>query len=162
MSKAFTKDEGEGSEAPVLPVGVPLPVGAKNYMTPEGANVLREQRRQALAEVERVRGLGQPAALTQAQERLRFLTERLEALEEVAPPQAPVDRVRFGARILAVDEDGQQRRYRIVGVDEAAPARGDVSWTSPIARALTGHEVGDEVQVRTPQGLLTLEIQALS
>ncbi len=55
-------------------------------------------------------------------------------------------------------EDGAERRYRIVGVDEADPPRGDVSWRSPIAAALLGARAGDGVTVRSPRGDEELEV----
>jgi len=61
-----------------------------------------------------------------------------------------------------VSGEGGEQTYRIVGVDEANPARGDVAFTSPMARALLGHEVGDEVVVRTPRGNETVEILAIA
>ena len=58
----------------------------------------------------------------------------------------------FGATIVLRDEDGKERTCRIVGVDEANPARGDVSWVSPLAKALLGATVGEVVTVRSPRG----------
>jgi transcription elongation factor GreB len=157
MSKAFTKDEGDAADAPSLPVGPPLPVGARNYVTPAGASALREQLRLAQAAVEKLRGLG-GTALVAARERLVFLQERLEVLEVVAPPPTPDERARFGATVCIEDESGRSRTVRIVGIDEADASRGEISWTSPLARALLGRRAGDEVELQTPQGISHLEI----
>ena len=165
MSKAFTKDEGEGShEAPALPLGPPLPAGARNYVTPAGAAALRARLGEAQLALDQARAAGDASRAQLAQQRLEFFAARMEAMEEVAPAAAPNPDgpVRFGARVLTRDADGQERRIQIVGVDEADPAHGLVSWTAPLARALIGHLTGDEVQVQTPQGGVTLEILGMS
>jgi transcription elongation factor GreB len=164
VSKAFTKDEGEGShEAPALPLGAPLPPGAKNYVTPGGAAALRARLGEAQLALDQARAAGDAARALQAQQRLEFFAERTAAMEEVSPPAAPNPDgpIRFGARVVTRDADGLERRIQIVGVDEADPAHGLVSWTAPLARALIGHLTGDEVQVQTPQGLIALEILAV-
>ncbi|MCA1665329.1 MAG: GreA/GreB family elongation factor, partial [Myxococcales bacterium] len=67
----------------------------------------------------------------------------------------------FGASVDVEDDGGNARRYRIVGVDEADPKRGLVSWRSPIARALTGRRVGDATTLHTPGGDEELTIVAV-
>jgi transcription elongation factor GreB len=68
---------------------------------------------------------------------------------------------RFGATLTVENEDGKARRYRIVGVDEADPRRGWISWRSPIAGALTGRRVGDTAVVHTPHGDEELTVVAI-
>jgi transcription elongation factor GreB len=60
------------------------------------------------------------------------------------------------------DEAGVQKSYRIVGIDEADPARGAVSWISPLAKALLGSRAGDVVTLRSPQGEEDLEIVSVA
>ena len=159
MSKAFTKDEGEGStEAPALPLGPPLPLGAKNYVTPAGAAALRARLAEAQLALEQARASGDAGRASLAQQRLDFLAERSAKLEEVRAPATADGPVRFGATVRTRDENGNERSVRIVGIDEADAGRGLVSWTSPLARALLGHLTGDEVRVQTPQGTVTLEV----
>jgi transcription elongation factor GreB len=146
VSKAFTKeDEGGGIEE--LPPVEAWPAGVKNYLTPAGYAALR-------SEIDRLRDA--PRADAQGklrlEARLAALLTRLEAAEVIEPASQPRDVVRFGATIDVEDDDGATRRYRIVGVDEADPKRGWVSWRSPIARALTGRRVGDTATVHTPAG----------
>jgi transcription elongation factor GreB len=102
---------------------------------------------------------------TNARRRLQEVAARIGLLEdhvarfEVVQPGADAgDRVRFGARVTVVDEAGDERTYLICGVDEAEPETGAVSWISPIAKALLGREVGDEVSLRLPRGAQLLEI----
>ncbi len=76
----------------------------------------------------------------------------------VDPTHNDGDRVRFGARVTVMGVEGNERTYLICGVDEAEPAIGAVSWISPIAKGLIGHQVGDEVTLRLPRGGEVLEI----
>ena len=163
MSKAFTKDEGEGaSEALALPLGAPLPPGARNYVTPAGAAALRARMSEAQAALDRARASGDSARVQAAQQRLEFVTQRAAVMEEVLPPASTGGPVRFGASVVTNDEEGRERQVQIVGIDEADAAHGRVSWTSPLARALLGHLTGDEVRVETPQGFTALEILEIS
>lgn len=164
MSKAFTREsDEEHDDAPARPLGAELPPGVKNYMTPAGAARLRE-------EIERLSKLDRPAvaatddarALRELDRRLAFLARRLEALEVIDPASQPPGRVLFGATVTVRGEDGAERRYRLVGIDEADPPRGEVSWRSPIATALLGAQVGSVVTVRSPRGDEELEVLAVS
>ena len=66
--------------------------------------------------------------------------------------------MRFGAEVTVRAEDGSERSYRLVGVDEAEPAAGSIAFVSPLARALLGKRLGDVVTVRTPRAEEELEI----
>jgi transcription elongation factor GreB len=70
--------------------------------------------------------------------------------------------VRFGARVTVADGDGAEKVYRIVGIDETNPSQGEVSWISPVAKALLNARVGDTVMLRTPKGEVELEILAIA
>jgi transcription elongation factor GreA len=91
------------------------------------------------------------------------MIKRIDAMlsrsEVIDPKTLSGDRVLFSATVLVydVDED-QEYRYQIVGMDDGSPSEGRISYQSPIARALTGREVGDEVQITLPAGVRTLEI----
>ncbi len=77
----------------------------------------------------------------------------------VGPPSEDVDVVRFGATVTIRSlPDGKTARYRIVGVDEPDVARGQISWVSPIAKALLSATVGDRVRVSVPSGERALEV----
>jgi transcription elongation factor GreB len=99
--------------------------------------------------------------LRQYDGRIRFLTKRLEGAIIVDPlEQAKIakGRVLFGCTVTVEDGDGEEKIYSIVGVDEYDPARGYVSWVSPIGRALLGKREGDEVSFETPGGRAELEV----
>ena len=177
MNKAFTKESDyDDLGEPVPEPKDVLPPGTPNYVTPEGARRVREELRR-LIEVEKpqlesqvgrigeadgARGKEVQAAarrrLREVNARIPFLENHVGRFQVVDPTGQSTDKVRFGARVSVMNEDGDERTYLICGVDEAEPAVGRVSWISPIAKTLIGHEVGDEVVLRLPKGEQTLEI----
>ena len=88
---------------------------------------------------------------------LRYFSERVRTAQLVPAPDSS-DTVAFGSTVTFARDDGAERTYRIVGEDEADPKAGSISWTSPVARALIGKSVGDEVTL----GEQTLEITAIA
>ena len=91
--------------------------------------------------------------LREIDRRIRFLLKRLEIAEPVDPGlQKNRDQVFFGATVTYATLDDREHTIRIVGIDEASVERGEVSWISPIARALLKAREGDTVQVQTPGG----------
>jgi transcription elongation factor GreB len=176
MSKAFTKEDADADdELPDEPV--PLPAGAKNYITPEGFHRLRDELKH-LQQVERPRiveivswaaGNGDRSEngdyiygkqrLREIDRRLRFLAKRLEIAEVVDPArQKNLDRVFFGATVTYANAAGDERTITIVGIDEVDADNGRVSWISPIARALMKAQEGDIVELRTPHGVEPIEV----
>lgn len=100
-------------------------------------------------------------ALRKFDSRIRFLTKRLEAAEIVDPvkqAETANGRVLFGCTVTVENEEGEEKVVCIVGVDEYDPARGHVSWVSPIGKALLGSAEGDVVTFVTPGGQSELEI----
>lgn len=67
--------------------------------------------------------------------------------------------VEFGSSVTIITQDGQQRKYRVVGSAEAAPLEGKISNESPVGKSLIGHKRGDEVQVETPAGIMKMTIK---
>ncbi len=99
--------------------------------------------------------------LREIDRRVRYLQKRLDTAE-VVDEARDTDRVFFGAVVEVEQEDGERRRYQLVGPDEADPAAGLVSFQSPLGRALMRRSVGDEVTVQRPAGDLELEILSVS
>jgi transcription elongation factor GreB len=96
--------------------------------------------------------------LREIDRRLRFLAKRLDIAVIVDPTeQKRRDRVFFGATVTIEDEEGETIVYRIVGADETGPA-GDISWRSPVGRALLGKALGDTVSVSLQDRLRELTI----
>jgi transcription elongation factor GreA len=95
----------------------------------------------------------------QIEARLRQLEDRLARAQVIDPRQQSGERVVFGATVVLVDVESEERTtYTIVGEDEANVAQGMISVTSPVARAIMGREEGTSVQVRVPKGMRQLSI----
>jgi transcription elongation factor GreB len=175
MSKAFVKESDDEADLPDEPPAVPL--GFKNYMTPRGHRHMQDELRQLLR-VERPKvvetvawaaGNGDRSEngdyiygkrrLREIDRRIRFLSKRLEIAEVVDPQrQKNRDQVFFGASVTYADARGAERTVTIVGIDEVDLDHGQVSWISPIARALLKAQEGDVVELRTPAGTERIEI----
>ncbi|QIW16338.1 transcription elongation factor GreB [Pasteurellaceae bacterium RH1A] len=99
--------------------------------------------------------------LREIDRRVRFLTKRLEVLQIVDYNPSQEGKVFFGAWVELEDLEGGIKQYRIVGCDEFDPAKQWISIDSPVARALIGKQVDDEVSVITPSGKVTLYINRI-
>ena len=178
MSKAFTKEtDSADDDEVVLPA---LPAGGKNYITPAGYARLRDEllglidneRPKVVEAVHWAASNGDRSEngdylygkkrLREIDRRIRFLTKRLEIAEVVDPAlHAGRDQIFFGATVTYLEDGETEREVTILGIDEADSAQGQISWISPVARALLKARVGDEVQLPTPGGLRALEIVAV-
>jgi len=176
MNKAFVK-ESEGQEDDDLPEHLDLPAGVRNYMTPDGYARLRGElvhlmnvERPSVVQIvswaasngdrsENGDYLYGKKRLREIDRRMRFLTRRLDIAEVVDTSAQPNrDQVFFGATVTYMDRAGEEHTVTIVGVDEAEPLQGRISWISPVARALIKAREGDTVVLRTPSGVDELEI----
>ncbi len=178
MNKAFVKEsEGDGDDDDGSPGLPPLPAGARNYITPAGYWRLRRELMQLLDDerpklVETVSWAAKNGdrsengdylygkkRLREIDRRIRFLTKRLD-IAEVADPSAHhgSDQIFFGATVTYANARGEEHTITIKGIDEADSLKGEVSWVSPIARALLKAREGDEVQLPTPGGMERLEV----
>lgn len=100
--------------------------------------------------------------LREIDSRVRFLTKRLEKLTVVEGLPEDQEKIFFGAWVTVEEEDGSEKTYRIVGPDEFDLSQGKLSMDSPLARALLGKRLGDEVFFRTPEGDRELYIASVS
>ena len=178
MSKAFTREtDANDDDDADGPAPAPLPAGSKNYMTPQGYARLRAEFTELL-ETERPKivdvvywaasngdrsengdYLYGKKRLREIDRRIRFLTKRLEIAEVVDPSvHFGNDQIYFGATVTYEDASGEERTVTIHGIDEADTALGQVSWISPIARALLKARVGDVVRLQSPVGVQDIEI----
>jgi transcription elongation factor GreB len=169
MNKAFTRevdDAGDDDDADgAVP---PLPVGGKNYITVQGYQRLRaelleliDRERPKVVEVvswaakngdrsENGDYLYGKKRLREIDRRIRFLTKRLD-IAEVTDPS-----------VTYANSRGEKRTVTIKGIDEADSLAGEVSWISPIARALLKAREGDELKLTTPGGVETIEVLAIN
>ena len=149
-------------------------------MTADGHAALRDElkrlktveRARNVADIEEARGHGdisENAEFHAAKEKQAFLEGRIADIESKLSRADVVDisqlsggKVVFGATVKLLDVDNDEEvAYKIVGEDEANLAQRKISCTSPIARAMIGRNVGEEVTVRTPRGERTMEILAV-
>jgi transcription elongation factor GreB len=177
VSKAFTRetdadDDAQGADSHAAP-----PAGTRNYITPSGYAALKAEF-DDLFRVERpklVETIAWAASngdrsengdyiygkrrLRQVDSRIRFLSKRMAAAEVVDPAcQAGTEQIYFGATVTYSDRAGREHTVTIVGVDEAAPSAGRISWISPVARALLKARPGDSVSLLTPAGREELDV----
>jgi transcription elongation factor GreB len=175
MSKAFTREsDADEDEDGGLPA---LPAGGKNYMTPQGYARLRtelleliDNERPRIVEIvhwaasngdrsENGDYLYGKKRLREIDRRIRFLTKRLEIAEVTDPSlHHGNDQVFFGATVTYQDAQEVERTVTILGIDEADPLQGQISWISPVARALLKAREGDVVKLVTPLGAQELEV----
>jgi len=150
-------------------------------MTPEGHEALAQELKH-LTSVERPRiskeigvarehgDLRENAEYHAAKEKQGQIEARIAHLEGMLSRAEVIDasllsggKVKFGAWVKVEDaESGEMKTFRIVGAEEADVNQGKISVTSPVARALINHEVGDEVKVKAPGGTRTYEIAEIS
>jgi transcription elongation factor GreB len=174
MSKAFTRETDGEEDDLTLP---PLPAGSKNYITPLGYSVLRAElfelidndRPRIVEIVHWAASNGDRSEngdyhygkkrLREIDRRIRFLTKRLEIAEIIDPSNHHGnDQVFFGATVTYVDEADVERTVTILGIDEADSLKAQVTWVSPIARALLKAREGDVVKLVTPVGVQDVEV----
>ncbi len=100
--------------------------------------------------------------LREIDSRLRYLRRKLQGVVVVDPAdQVHVDYVQFGAVVTVLDDDDQEKTWRLVDKEESEPKLGRISIQSPIGRALMGKQVGDYVQVKLPKGVMGYELVGL-
>lgn len=162
MSRGFVKEddlEHAGTDVPERPVSA-----HPNYVTVNGYALLQQQAEALeeeisnLAESKEDSGTQQELAVLNRD--LRYISARLESAL-VTKPDATSQQVLFGATVTVEDENGESHIYEIVGEDEADIKADKVSWTSPLAKALIGHKVGESVIWARPAGNTVLEITAI-
>ena len=175
MSKAFTKEtDSEDDDDLGLPA---LPSGGRNYITPAGyariraelLDLIDNERPKVVEVVHWAASNGDRSEngdyiygkrrLREIDRRIRFLTKRLE-IAEITDPSVHFgsDQVFFGAKVTYEEESGLQRTVTILGIDEADNLKQQVTWVSPVARALLRTQVGDVVRLNSPSGVQDIEI----
>lgn len=159
MSVAFTKEsdlEATAADLPDRPIS-PHP----NLVTPEGLSALDQAVAEARAAYAAAQAAGEVqadrTAMARATRDLRYYSARRASAQLMDPP-ADKETVQFGHTVTILREDGRRQSYRIVGEDEADPAKGSVSYVSPLAQALLGKSVGDEVAVAVAE----VEIESIA
>lgn len=163
MSRGFVKEddlEHAGTDIPERPIST-----QPNYVTVNGYALLQAEsqqldaaRRALEANKDVPYSLEKLAVINRD---LRYISARIESAI-VTTPDKNASQVLFGATVIVEDENGDQHSYEIVGEDEADVKTGKISWTSPLAKALIGHKVGESVVWQRPAGNTALEIIAIN
>jgi transcription elongation GreA/GreB family factor len=145
MSRAFVKeDTGESLEdLPDRPVSE-----HRNLVTADGLAAIEAEVERLTAAYAEAQTSADRAALQKIARDLRYWSQRLGSAE-LMPEPADTGTVQFGSRVTLVRSDGRRVTYRIVGEDEADPAKGSISYVAPLARALVGKREGDTVRMGT-------------
>lgn len=159
MSRGFVKEddlEHAGTDVPERQLSQ-----HPNYVTVNGyaqlekqATELEKQRQLLSKKKDDATAIAQLAVINRD---LRYVAARLESAL-VTRPDTSANQVLFGATVIVEDEEGDSQTYEIVGEDEADIKVGKVSWTSPLAKALIGHKVGENIVWARPAGDAALEI----
>ena len=152
MSRAFVR-ETDGAE---VPQDVPeRPVSSHaNFVTARGLQQIESRIHELEAAREAPKRSEDKDALARIDRDLRYWQQR-KATAKLVEPEAEPLKVRFGVRVTLQYEDGAERNFTLVGEDEADPAQGLISWISPIAQALIGLGVGDEMALQDQRAEIT-------
>lgn len=152
MSRAFVKESDGVDDLPDRLISPHANLVTEAGMAQIESEVSRLSKAYAEAQASADRG-----ELAAAARDLRYWTARQATAEVVMPPAAGHE-IQFGSTVTLERSDGRAVTYRIVGEDEADPAKGSLSWVSPLAQQLTGKSVGDEVTA----GAYTFEIRDIT
>jgi transcription elongation GreA/GreB family factor len=143
MSRAFVREP----DADVLDPLPDRPISPHpNFVTRAGLAKIDERVHQLNAARESALATDDATVLPGIERDLRYWKQRRSSARIIAPPATP-EIVRFGVSVELQFDDGSERHFRLVGEDEADPAAGLLSWTSPVGAALIGRRLGDSVTV---------------
>lgn len=152
----------------------------KILLTSEGLQKLKAEldhlinvrRPEVLERLQRAKELGDTAdnaEYEEAQNEQGFVESRIVELERMlkdaeimTPEKSRATHVRFGSKVTVQYEDGQQKKFTIVGSPESNPSDGRISNESPVGKALLGKHAGDEVEVLVPKGAIKLKVVSVS
>ncbi|MCI1189531.1 GreA/GreB family elongation factor [Hymenobacter sp. DH14] len=169
MSRGFTRED-DAQTPPIIPPRAALPPGTPNYVTPHGLELLRTElatleAERALAEADHSNDTDRTHRLSLYNGRLALLLERLGSARVVEPAGQPAKEVRFGAtvtlRTVRGGKLGFERKFTIVGVDEADIALSKVAFVAPIARAVQGAKLKQQVPLKLGPQEEVVEIVAI-
>lgn len=148
---------------------VPMTLEGHATLQEELKNLMRFERPKVVKDIEIARGhgdLSENAEYDAAKDRqgmiegrIRDLSDKLARAQVIDVSQIASDKIVFGAKVTMLDVDTEiEVTYQLVGEDEANLKLGKISVTSPVGRALIGHQVDDEVRIKVPSGTKVYEI----
>jgi transcription elongation GreA/GreB family factor len=153
MSRAFVKEsDGDADDLPERPLST-----HPNFVTARGLSAIEAQVRQLESQRQAARAADDTALRTRLERELRYWSAR-RASARLVEPATRAERVRFGMQVTLRLASGASQVFRLVGEDEADAAQGLLSWVSPLAQALLGREVADEVAFQgAPAQIVSIE-----
>jgi transcription elongation GreA/GreB family factor len=144
MSRAFVKEQDDADALEELPE---RPVSTHpNAVTPHGLRLIDEEIEKLRKELAHAQHVADRNLIARASRDLRYWTQRRATAQLIEPPKQP-EKAAFGVKVTIKRDDGRTQTFAIVGEDEADFAKGLIAYTAPIARALIGAGVGDEVDI---------------
>ncbi|HRH68645.1 MAG TPA: GreA/GreB family elongation factor [Flavobacteriales bacterium] len=167
MSRGFVREDDQ-EEAPFVPPRAALPAGVPNHVTPRGLELLLAERVSLEAERSAVSGSDDERRRENAviDGRLDLLNERIATARVVEKAPGPQREVRFGNsvrfRYKNGPQEGAERTFTIVGVDEASLAELRIAFVAPVARALIGKRIGDLAEFQLGAQVQQLEVVGIS
>jgi transcription elongation GreA/GreB family factor len=144
MNKAFVREADDERASNLLP-DRPIPA-EPNLVTAEGLARIKEMVDLAQEQHTAARDAGDANEVARTERDLRYWTAR-QATAQVVNTNSSSELVEFGSSVTIRRQDGRNQTFRIVGTDEADPARGTLSYISPLAKALLGRSKGDVIRV---------------
>lgn len=146
MSRGFVKEDDQ-EEVPIVPPRADLPPGVTNYVTQAGYEELEAEKKELIEERESLEGANEKErriAVNHINSKLQLLNARIASAHIIDLEAQPQDEVRFGATVtFRIGAENQERKFQIVGVDEADVSKGKIAFISPLAKALTNKTVGE-------------------
>jgi transcription elongation factor GreB len=148
MSRGFVK-EGDQEEPPMIPPRAALPDGVTNYVTPEGHEDLLNEKSQLIEERAALDNDDEQDKRRMSAEidgKINLLQDRINSARVLEPSDQSKNEVRFGALVeYEMGNSGKSVSFQIVGVDEVDVKKKKIAFTSPIAKAMIGHKVGEKI-----------------
>lgn len=163
MSRGFVKEEDQ-EEAPIIPPRAALPAGVDNYVTPLGYDLLLKEKKdleESQKNLSKENETEHRRASMVIDGKLKLLNERISSARIIDLKKQPKDEVRFGA-MVKFKRHGKLMKFQIVGVDEADVKKLKIAFTSPIAKALTGKKIGENIIFNLGSEKQNLKVIAIS
>lgn len=163
MSRAFIKEndlEHAGIDIPERPISSEI-----NYVTPFGLEQINKKLNVLYKEREKYQGCDDAISKQKKmriEKDIRYFAARLKSAILVKPNSISNNIVLFGACVELEDENGKAEYYELVGEDEANINQNKISYVSPIAKAIIGNQIGEEILLSKPSGLSTLLIRKIT
>ena len=142
MSRAFVREDDVdiGKALPDRPISA-----HPNFVTKAGLAQIEANLTEARAAHARAEATSDQSSIAATAREVRYWSAR-RASAQLIPASDDKTEVRFGATVTILRNDGREQTFRIVGEDEADPAKGSISYVSPLSRAMLGKSVGDVVR----------------